>query len=229
MTGIIIKSVIALGLSVAAGPVLAQTEQPAQGQTTECPAGSKAENCLKPEGKSPKGATSEQQGGAAGEGAAQPKQQAKQPKAGEQAPEGEAAGEATQGGATAEQPKQKAQGSGMEQPAQSGAAQTEQPAQSGEAQQSGESSTTQNVNVTVEQKTEITQVIKETQVAPVTVNFDVAVGVAVPQTVKVKLRPLPVRIVKIVPAYEGYLFFLLADGRIVIVEPSTLKIVVILV
>ncbi len=44
----------------------------------------------------------------------------------------------------------------------------------------------------------------------------------------VKLRPLPPRIVKIVPRYEGYLFFVLADGRIVIVGPSTLKVVVIL-
>lgn len=49
-----------------------------------------------------------------------------------------------------------------------------------------------------------------------------------PETVKVKLRPLPTRIVKIVPRYEGYLFFVLADGRIVIVEPSSLEIVVIL-
>jgi hypothetical protein len=35
--------------------------------------------------------------------------------------------------------------------------------------------------------------------------------------------------VEIVPAYEGYSYFVLADGRIVIVEPDTLEIVVILV
>jgi len=96
------------------------------------------------------------------------------------------------------------------------------------ASQSGASST-QEVNITVEQKTEITQIIKEEKVDPVTVDVDVSVGVVVPQTVKVKLRPLPPRIVNIVPAYVDYLFFVLADGRIVIVEPSTLKIVVILV
>lgn len=82
--------------------------------------------------------------------------------------------------------------------------------------------------MTVEQKTEITQIIKEENVEPIDVDFDVSVGVAVPETVKVKLKPLPTRIVKIVPRYEGYLFFILADGRIVIVEPSSLEIVVIL-
>jgi hypothetical protein len=84
------------------------------------------------------------------------------------------------------------------------------------------------VDVTVEQKTEITQIIKEEKVDPVDVDVDLSVGVIVPQTVKVKLKQLPPRIVEIVPGYEGYLFFVLADGRIVIVEPSTLKIVVIL-
>jgi len=84
------------------------------------------------------------------------------------------------------------------------------------------------VDVTIEQKTEITQVIKEENVDPIDVDFDVSVGVAVPETVKVELQPVPTRIVQIVPEYEGYLFFVLADGRIVIVEPSSLEIVVIL-
>ncbi|TIU54111.1 MAG: DUF1236 domain-containing protein, partial [Mesorhizobium sp.] len=39
---------------------------------------------------------------------------------------------------------------------------------------------------------------------------------------------LPARIVKIVPAYEYYEYFVLADGRIVIVDPDTYKIVLIL-
>jgi hypothetical protein len=50
----------------------------------------------------------------------------------------------------------------------------------------------------------------------------------VPRTVKAKLQPLPRRIVQIVPAYEGYLYFVLADGRIVIVDPSSLQVVVII-
>ncbi|TIQ36216.1 MAG: DUF1236 domain-containing protein [Mesorhizobium sp.] len=83
-------------------------------------------------------------------------------------------------------------------------------------------------NVTVEQKTQITDVIKQTKVEPVSnVDFDITVGVEVPRQ-KVRLHRLPSRIVKIVPAYEGYEYFVLADGRIVIVDPSTYKIVLVL-
>ncbi|RWX58812.1 DUF1236 domain-containing protein, partial [Mesorhizobium sp. M4B.F.Ca.ET.089.01.1.1] len=83
-------------------------------------------------------------------------------------------------------------------------------------------------NVTVEQKTEITNVIRETKITPVDrVDFDISVGIEVPRH-KVRLHRLPPRIVKIVPAYETYEYFVLADGRIVIVDPDTLKIVIIL-
>lgn len=83
-----------------------------------------------------------------------------------------------------------------------------------------------NVNITTQQTTEIKQVITQVNVAPVSVNFEVNLGVAVPQTVK--LVALPARIVEIVPQFQGDLFFVLADGRIVIVAPDTLKIVAIL-
>jgi hypothetical protein len=83
-------------------------------------------------------------------------------------------------------------------------------------------------NVTVEQKTQITNVIKETKVEPVSnVDFDISVGVEVPRQ-KIHLHRLPSKIVKIVPAYEGYEYFVLADGRIVIVDPNTYKIVLVL-
>jgi hypothetical protein len=83
-------------------------------------------------------------------------------------------------------------------------------------------------NVTVEQKTQITQVIHETKVEPVRdVSFDISVGVEVPRH-KVRLHRLPSRIVKIVPEYESYDYFVLADGRIVIVDPDSYKIVLIL-
>lgn len=214
-----------MGLGIASGPSWVQTEQPAQGQATECAAGAQSADCPKPEGSkgskqdrvAPEGGAATEGSGTTSEGTAQPEKpaaDAQKPKASEQGQASEPAG-----GQQAEQPKQPASGTDAEQPAQSG--QGEQPKQ-GEATQ-------QNVNITIEQKTEITQIIKEEKVEPITVNVDVSVGVVVPQTVKVKLRPLPPRIVKIVPAYADYLFFLLADGRIVIVEPSTLKIVVILV
>ena len=53
------------------------------------------------------------------------------------------------------------------------------------------------------------------------------VGVAVPRTIHV--QPLPHRIVEIVPAFEGYVFFVLADGRIIILQPDTYEIVYVLV
>ncbi|MBB2973041.1 DUF1236 domain-containing protein [Mesorhizobium sp. RMAD-H1] len=87
--------------------------------------------------------------------------------------------------------------------------------------------TTGSVNVTTEQQTEIKQVITETKVEPVRdVDFDVNVGVKIPQTVE--LQPLPPRIIKVVPRYEDYRYFLLADGRIVIVDPDTLEIVLVI-
>jgi hypothetical protein len=87
--------------------------------------------------------------------------------------------------------------------------------------------TTASVNVTAEQKTEIKQVITETKVEPVRdIDVDISVGVAVPRTIEV--HPLPPRIVEIVPAYRDYVYFVLADGRIVIVEPDTYEIVIIL-
>ncbi|RWC90286.1 MAG: DUF1236 domain-containing protein, partial [Mesorhizobium sp.] len=105
--------------------------------------------------------------------------------------------------------------------------QTDQQAQ-GKASTQDKTSTASINNVTVEQKTQITQVFRETKVEPVaSVNFDVSVGIEVPRH-KIRLHRLPARIVKIVPAYEAYEYFVLADGRIVIVDPDTYKIVLIL-
>ncbi len=89
------------------------------------------------------------------------------------------------------------------------------------------SETTGSVNLTTEQRTEIRQVITETKAEPVgDVNFEINVGVAVPRSIE--LQPLPPRIVRIVPRYEHYEYFVLADGRIVIVEPDTLEIVLVI-
>ncbi|PBB68705.1 hypothetical protein CK228_09170 [Mesorhizobium sp. WSM4312] len=105
---------------------------------------------------------------------------------------------------------------------------TDQQAQGKTSTQTDQGSTASISNVTVEQKTQITQVIKETRVEPVSnVDFDISVGIEVPRH-KIRLHRLPARIVKIVPAYESYEYFVLADGRIVIVDPDTLKIVLIL-
>jgi hypothetical protein len=57
------------------------------------------------------------------------------------------------------------------------------------------------------------------------VNFSVSVGAVVPRDVR--LQTLPSDVVEVVPQYRGYDFFVVRD-EIVIVEPSTYKIVTVL-
>ncbi|CAD7028609.1 hypothetical protein REJC140_02651 [Pseudorhizobium endolithicum] len=87
--------------------------------------------------------------------------------------------------------------------------------------------TTTGVDITAEQKTEIHSIIVEQKVEPAEIDVEVSIGTTVPKTVT--LHPLPARIVEIVPAYEGYEYFVLADGRVVIVKPATYEVVYILV
>jgi hypothetical protein len=205
---VLITSVLAIG--VGCGAAFAQEQQPAQSQSgTDCPAGSAGcpEGAMGEQGKA--GATTEEQ--AQGKAKMQTDEQA-QGKAGvttEQQTQGEA-------GATTEQQTQGEAGTATEQQTQ------------GTTQPQDKTETGAISNVTVEQKTEITQILKQEKVEPVAdVDFDISVGVEVPRQ-KVTLRRLPPRIIEIVPAYEEYEYFVLADGRIVIVDPDTLKIVLIL-
>jgi hypothetical protein len=266
MKSIIVRSAIVLGLGIAPGAVLAQTEQilkpPVQpqtegqsgqqmegqtGATTDQPAEGQAgttEMKKPPEGQA--GATPEQPSeGQAGTEMKPPEGQAgattEEPAEGQAQTGTETETEGQAGATPTEEPTEgqaKAPGeeptegqAQTEQPAgeteTEGTAQTEQPADSQDETQTG---AVPPAEVTVEQKTEIKQVVQEVDVEPVAVDdidFDINVGVAVPQTIVV--HPLPPRIVEIVPEYEGYRYFILADGRIIIVEPDTLEIVVIIV
>ncbi len=103
-----------------------------------------------------------------------------------------------------------------------------------EDQAAGETDKTQTgsvaeapAEITTEQKAEIKNSISNIEVNRIEVNFDVNVGVAVPT--RVELRPVPTVIVQLVPTYQGYLFFVTADGRIVIVAPDTREIVYVIV
>ncbi|RWM23151.1 MAG: DUF1236 domain-containing protein [Mesorhizobium sp.] len=212
MKKVLITSMLAIG--VGCGAALAQEQQPAQsGADTNCPAGSAG--C-------PEGAMGEQSQGEAG---ATTEQQA-QDKAKVQT-EQQTQGEA--GATTEQQAQDKAKVQTEQQTQGEAGATTEQQTQGTTSTQPQDKTSTGAIsNVTVEQKTEITQILKQEKVEPVAnVDFDISVGVEVPRQ-KVKLRRLPPRIVEIVPAYESYEYFLLADGRIVIVDPDTLKIVLIL-
>jgi hypothetical protein len=85
---------------------------------------------------------------------------------------------------------------------------------------------TGSINISTEQRTQVREIFVQNKVAPAKINVEVNVGVAVPRTVE--LHPLPPRIIEIVPAYRGYEYFVLADGRIIIVQPSTHEVVYIL-
>lgn len=229
MTGILLRTAILLGVGLTCGPVLAQTETPVEGQSTECPAGAE---CPQPQGGQ-QGQQPDAQRGTTEQGEGQGEQQNQSPDK-QPGVDQDAKDQTKQGAPQSETEQQKPDADTSQSGTEQKPAQGEQPAQGGTEQpaktdpQQTEQGSSTKVDVTVEQKTEITQIIREEKVEPVDVDIDLSVGVIVPQTVKVKLKPLPPRIIKIVPSYEGYLFFVLTDGRIVIVEPSTLKIVVIL-
>ncbi|TPK11711.1 DUF1236 domain-containing protein [Mesorhizobium sp. B2-5-7] len=224
MKHVLITSMLAIGLGC--GTAMAQTQQPADSQsgadtncasgTTNCQKGSK----MKEQAQGTKSQTDQQ---------VQDKTKAKT----EEQAQGKAGTTTDQQaqGKTKIQTDQQAQGKAgtkTDQQAQDKTkVQTDQQAQ-GKASTQDKTSTASINNVTVEQKTQITHVIRETKVEPVTnVDFDVSVGIEVPRH-KVRLHRLPARIVKIVPAYEAYEYFVLADGRIVIVDPDTYKIVLVL-
>ncbi|TIX45042.1 MAG: DUF1236 domain-containing protein [Mesorhizobium sp.] len=213
MKGVLITSMLAI--SVSCGAALAQTQQSTDDQSgANCAAG--AANCpngakMGEQAQGKAGATTDQQ--ATGNTKMKTDQQA-------QGKAGTTTTEQAQGN-TKMKTEEQAQGK-------TGTTTTEQTQGNASTQTQDQSSTASISNVTVEQKTEITQVIKETNVQPVSsLDFDISVGIEVPRK-KVRLHRLPARIVKIVPAYEGYEYFVLADGRIVIVDPNTYKIVIIL-
>jgi hypothetical protein len=80
--------------------------------------------------------------------------------------------------------------------------------------------------LSTEQRTQITSVIKEQRVQPVTnVNFSISVGTRVPRDVS--FHTLPERVVTIYPEWRRYKFILVKE-QIVIVDPNTYEIVAVL-
>jgi hypothetical protein len=80
--------------------------------------------------------------------------------------------------------------------------------------------------LTPEQRTQITRSFTSVTVRPVTaVNFSVAVGTVIPTTVE--LHEVPAEVVRVVPAYRGYRYFVVGN-QIVIVEPSARRIVAVI-
>lgn len=94
------------------------------------------------------------------------------------------------------------------------------------ADRSSNTNVNASVNINDQQRTRISASISHLNVQPLTnVNFSLSVGTVVPRDIR--LQPLPAEVVEIVPQYRGYDFVLVKD-EIVIIEPSTYKIVTVL-
>lgn len=94
------------------------------------------------------------------------------------------------------------------------------------ADRSSNTNVNASVNINDQQRTRISASISHLNVQPLTnVNFSLSVGTVVPRDIR--LQPLPAEVVEIVPQYRGYNFVLVKD-EIVIIEPSTYKIVTVL-
>lgn len=98
----------------------------------------------------------------------------------------------------------------------------------------GQSSTNMTVGqagagakLSTEQRTQITSVIHEEHVRPVTnVNFSVSVGTRIPRE-GIELHALPSRVATIYPEWRSYRYVLVKD-EIVIINPDTYEIVAVL-
>lgn len=89
--------------------------------------------------------------------------------------------------------------------------------------QSSSSNVRVSASLNETQRTRVSESIARLNVAPLNnVNFSLSVGTVVPRDVR--FQPLPADVVEVMPQYRGYNFFVVRD-EIVIVEPTTYKIV----
>jgi hypothetical protein len=78
------------------------------------------------------------------------------------------------------------------------------------------------INLTLEQRHVIKEIIKDLNVSPARQNVETTVGATVPATID--LSPMPQVVAEKVPQVKSHLFFL-KDGKVVIVDPKENKIV----
>jgi hypothetical protein len=78
------------------------------------------------------------------------------------------------------------------------------------------------INLTLEQRHVIKEIIKDLNIAPAQQKIETAVGATVPATIA--LSPMPQIVSEKVPQIKSHLFFL-DDGKVVIVDPKENKIV----
>jgi hypothetical protein len=134
----------------------------------------------------------------------------------------------TQTGQTGQTGQTQTGQTGQSQTGQTGQTQTGQTGQTGQGMQS-QTTTGQAgaaARLSTEQRTQITSVIREQRVQPITnVNFSLSVGTRVPRDVS--FHTLPDRVVTIYPEWRGFRFIRVKE-QIVIVDPNTFEIVAIL-
>jgi hypothetical protein len=82
--------------------------------------------------------------------------------------------------------------------------------------------TQQKINITLEQRHVIKEIIKDLNVSPAQQSADITVGATVPATIN--LSPMPQGVSEKVPQVKSHMFFL-KDGKVVIVDPKENKIV----
>ena len=82
-----------------------------------------------------------------------------------------------------------------------------------------------SANLTTEQRTKITTIIKQHKVEPARLNVTVSVGTRVPDSVH--LYPLPMEVFVVYPEWRGYDYILVGD-QILVIDPRTHQIVAIL-
>ncbi|MBR0705806.1 MULTISPECIES: DUF1236 domain-containing protein [Bradyrhizobium] len=81
--------------------------------------------------------------------------------------------------------------------------------------------------LSTEQRTQITSVIREQRVAPVTnVNFAISVGTRIPRE-GIELHALPSRVATIYPEWRSYRYVMVRE-QIVIIDPNTYEIIAVL-
>ena len=90
----------------------------------------------------------------------------------------------------------------------------------------GAAATSASVNLSTEQRTKITTVIRSQKVQPLTnVNFSISIGSRVPRTVR--FHPLPTAVIEVYPEWRGY-EYILVGNEILVINPRTYEIVFIL-
>ena len=78
------------------------------------------------------------------------------------------------------------------------------------------------INLSLEQRHVIKELIKDLNVSPTAQNVETTVGATVPTAIK--LNPMPQVVADKVPQVKSHLFFI-EDGKVVIVDPKENKIV----